>query len=58
MDLSLLTNNELRIVHCYTHNSYTLSKPTFNKKILKKFHDKIISQNKLNHYKFDKLDDI
>jgi len=59
MNLSLMNNNELILVHCYTHNSYFLKEPFFKKEDLKGFHKQIISQMEkkgIEHLSFDKLD--
>ena len=61
MDISLLNEKELTLVHLFCHNSYPLSHPKYSKDILKSFHNGLVQEFKKrakNHYVIDFLDKV
>ena len=61
MDISLLNDAELTIVHLFTHNSYSLSEPKYGKNNIKILHNKLVKEfikREKNHPYVDFLDKI
>lgn len=59
MQFSVFDNNEIRLFHTIVHNIFALDKSKSD--LLKTIHGHIVSEmegRSINHFKFDRLDDI